>query len=221
MEKQGDTLVFEAVHLHSDVPSFIKTASGLLGYTAEASPEKACTDQSTLEVPDLDEKLIVERPGKGHRLSNCRLPAFAGAQSSTVLEIRAEFMDDKLCRVSFRFREAERAQLLALLQRRFGPGDDIVLSEQVLIDAKQTKVHYWRDGDELWLLHEPDEGSVLLIRQDLKSGRLLPLPQAASRRGEPVSLDDIGIGKLDLKAPLPTLDLPETTTDGNPPATDR
>ena len=220
MEKQGDVLAFEQVRLLSDRTAFLKTASELLGFESEVTQDKACTEQFTLPVPDMDEKQIVERPGTGHRLSNCLLHASEGAQSSKILEIRAEFIDDRLSRASFRFRAAERAQLLAMLRQRFGAGDDIVLTAQEILDAEQTKVHYWRDGDELWLLHEPEADAVLLVRQDLKSGLSLPEPKRPSKRGEPVSLDDIGIGKLDLKAPLPSMELPATETDAEPATTD-
>lgn len=213
IEKQGNVLVFEQVNLRIDRATFLKTAPPLLGLTEKVSESTACIDQSTLSVPDMDEKIIVERPGTGRRLSNCRLQSLSGTQSSTVIELRAEFVDDRLARATFRFRESERAMMLSMMQKRFGTGDDMVLTGEELVDTTKFNVHYWREGAELWLLFAPESGTVLLTRQDLQIGMSLPLPKGASKKGEPVSLDDIGIGKLDLKAPLPALDLPNTGRD--------
>lgn len=208
MQKQGDSLAWEQVDLLCDQKTFLKIAPPLAGVVDKMSPSDICGNQISLSVPDMDEKVIAERSGKGRTLTNCHVRSSIGTQTSTLLEIRGEFIDDRLSRASFRFKEDGRAQILSLLQKRFGPGDDIVLSEQDIFGQKDMRVHYWRDNNEIWLLGEPTSGTVLLIHQDLKSGATLPLPEDASKKGEPVNLDDIGIGKLDLNAPLPELDLP-------------
>jgi hypothetical protein len=209
MEKHGDALPWEQVHLHTDKNTFLKVAPPLMGVEIEVPEKVACKDQSFLSVPDLDEKTVVERPAGRHALSNCRVQSTIAAQSSLLFEILGEFVDNRLSRISYRFRAEERARVLSLLRTRFGKGDDITLEEQSMIELKETQYHYWRDADQIWLLRASETETVLLIQQDLEAGKKLSLPKGASKRGEPVSLDDIGIGKLDLKAPLPTLDLPD------------
>ena len=208
MEKQGEAVLWEQISLGTSTAAFLKTAGSLVGIRTEIPESGACGAQTALTVPDPDEKRIVERPGTGHALSNCRLQSSSGSQSSKLLEVRGEFIDNRLSRLRFRFPEAERAGMMQQLAARFGPGDDIELSDEDILEARKLTVHYWRDGDDLWTVEAGTSGTVILTHQDLTQSKTLPAPAEASRKGEPVSLDDIGIGKLDLKAPLPTVDLP-------------
>ena len=223
MEKQGDPVLWEQISLQASKGEFLKTAAPLVGLSAELSAADACQEQTSLSVPDLEEGRIVERPGKGHALSNCRLQSSVGTQSSTMLEVRGEFIDDRLSRVRFRFPEAERPRILHLLSTRFGPGDDIVLSNEDILETEKVSLHYWRDGDDLWTVETGMSGTVILTHENLAREKNLPAPAKAARKGEPVSLDDIGIGKLDLKADLPSVDVAALPTDsadtGAEPAT--
>ncbi len=213
MEKHGDALSWEKVHLQMDKKTFLKTAPRLLGIEVEILEDVACKDQSFLSVPDPKEEIVVERPAGKHALSNCRIQSTDAAQTSLMLEILGEFVDNRLSRISYRFKAEERARILSSLQNRFGKGDPTTFVEQNMIEEQKIEYHYWRDNNQIWLLRAAEPFTVLLIQQDLNLGMMLPLPKEASKRGEPVSLEDIGIGKLDLKAPLPKLDLPDAGAD--------
>ena len=83
------------------------------------------------------------------------------------------------------------------------------LTEQIIIDEKRVDYQIWQETGEMWLLSRGETGTALLVHQDMKASETLPAPRRAAKRGEPVSLDDLGIGKLDLNAPLPELNLPD------------
>ena len=83
---------------------------------------------------------------------------------------------------------------------------------------KPEEYQYWKSDDEIWLLGRTTGETALLIHQDLKASFSLPKPTPPSERGKPISLEDIGIGKLDLDATQPNIDLPDTDhfEDGGP-----
>jgi hypothetical protein len=122
-----------------------------------------------------------------------------------LIEIRADFLDGRLVKVSFRYPASDYSAVVNRITKRFGPGGGIALAEQMDAERVETEYHYWMQQNELWLLSRVTAGHVLLTYQDLNVDTILPGPVAASKKGQPVSLEDLGIGSVDLDAPLPEI----------------
>jgi hypothetical protein len=94
------------------------------------------------------------------------------------------------------------------LAARFGPGKAFELEERsaVLLDGEARQCTLWKRGGELLALVR-GERETRLVRQRSGLAELLPPMPEAAEPGEPVKLDDIGLGGgLDLDAPLPSVD---------------
>jgi hypothetical protein len=226
-KKTGDALPIESVSLGIGKDAFVKQSLALGQLRdVDVTVDNACHDQISMGVPDIDDRTIVER-GRGSRaLSNCTVLTNLAAQSTTLLELRGEFIDDRLARLTLRFKPEAFDKLKQDIERRFGKGAEMTLKEQMIVDEKRVDYQIWQETGEMWLLSRGETGTALLVHQDMKASETLPEPQRAARRGEPVSLDDLGIGKLDLNAPLPELDLPDAGTKpevapGGPAATEK
>ena len=205
-ERTGDPLSFEAFYLGLDEPAFknVLSESLKLDRTTLSSLVK-CSDQAFLGVPHFKLKKIEERPAGDHRLTYCSWKKQIRDSTDELIEIRADFLDGRLVKVSFRYPASNYSAVENRITKRLGPGGGIALAEQMDAERVETEYHYWMQQNELWLLSRVTAGHVLLICQDLKVDTLLPGPVAASKKGQPVSLEDLGIGSLDLNAPLPEI----------------
>lgn len=201
---QGAALPWEALRLGADEASLSKDIAALLG----ASGPVSCGAQLSLVVPDLENERLDERSAGTHTLAFCSAAAGGGAQPSGLIDVRGELVDGRTVRLAFRFQAARRDGLAASLAARFGPGEKVELDEESLGGGKDRPCDAWKRGAELWLVGAGVGGSVVVVHQDLASSRALPAPQQ-SERGKPVSLEDIGIGRLDLKAAPPDIALPD------------
>ena len=215
IEKHGDAVIWELIPFGISEETFIIQTASLM---AVVPPKRdlTCKEQITMPYPDLDEKEIVERPGGDLTLTACTIRAHSAEQTSTLLEIKGEFVADELSRLVFRFTSSQAVNVEESLKKRFGEGDTVTVKEQVIIEETPASYRYWRDKKEVWLLTRGTNDTVLLIHQDLVSGATLKKPAPIAEKGKPVSLDDIGLGgKLDLNAPLPNLDDLEIPPDND------
>jgi len=210
-EKRGDELPFEAIPLGIDRKTFLKKAVALSGLdNVDINTGNACRDQLTMSVPDLDGNTVVERPRGPHALSNCVVRTAIAAQNTSLIELRGEFIGNRLARLSFRMKPDELSKLRQNIEGRFGAGAKVVLTEKLVVEEKKVDYQIWQEEGEIWLLSKGETGTALFVHQDRKGSESLPDPPKAAERGEPVSLEDLGIGKLDLNAPMPRLDLPDS-----------
>ena len=206
IEKKGESTVFEEIPFHISQDDFLKRATQTLSLAAPPEKSNVCRSQISMPYPVLENEEIRDRFAGNLRLTHCTVRSLSSTQTTTLLEIRGEFISDKLSRISYRIDASQRVNVLKTLTTRFGTGNDITLIEEVIIEDLPSKYRYWRDENEVWLLSAGEADTAVLVHQDLKSGRALSLPTPSTRKGNPVSLEDIGIGKLDLNAPLPSLD---------------
>ncbi len=213
-EKKGNPLVWETISLGVDEAQFRKKALGLMGSVAGDENEKIpCRDQFHLSVPDIDEKKIVERSAGAHELANCIVKASSEGQSSPLIELRAEFVDHRLARLTYRFAPGEYDRLVGELKARFGDGLAATFQENSLIEEMSTDYRVWRFDEVVWSLAKGEVETSVLVQHDLNATKVLPEPPPPAKRGKPVSLEDLGIGKLDLKAPDPKIELPDVGGD--------
>ncbi len=209
-EIKGDALTFEAITLGVDPPTFQKKAANLVGIeSADAENQVVCRDQLELSVPDLDENVVEVRSRGTRILKNCQVKSNALKGQLPIKEIRGEFIDNKLVRLSFRFGSKAYPRVVQQLKQRFGEGSDVVFKEQTLLDELPEPYLAWKRANLVWLLAKSGGGTALLVHQDLQASQVLKEPPKTPKRGKPVSLEDIGIGKLDLNAPLPDIDHPD------------
>jgi hypothetical protein len=206
IEKKGDETIWESIPLGISEDLFLKAAARLMALESSPDPNKVCSPQISMPYPDVGAKEIRERSAGNRLLTNCTVRSHSANQTPTLLEVRGGFIAGKLSRLSYRLVPSQYQATTKILETRFGPGDQMTFAEQMVIDDQATTYRYWTDKKEIWLLTQTDSGNALLVHQDLLSGSVLPMPQPVSRKGKPVSLEDIGIGQLDLKAPLPSLD---------------
>jgi len=202
-------LAWEQVALGLDRDGFRTALARIAGVPdEEAAARIGCSDQFTMVVVDADERTITERSGRGRDLGNCTLLQAGAGRSWDLLSARGEFVDGALAGLTFAFPPERFDALAAELESRFGPGAAVTLEDRsaVLLDSEDRASRLWRRDGELFALVKGDR-EARLVRQDAALGaRLPPLPRAAER-GEPVSLDDIGLGGgLDLDAALPDVD---------------
>ncbi|MCP4679516.1 MAG: hypothetical protein GY854_29305 [Deltaproteobacteria bacterium] len=209
-EKKGQPLVWESISLGVDEAQFRKDAAGLVGAVADTESEIPCRDQSHLSVPDIHKRKIVERSAGTHELANCVVKAVSKGQSSTLVELRAEFVDHRLARLTYRFAPGQYDRLVSELRARFGDGLATTFKEDSLIDGMSTDYRVWRFDEVVWSLAKGEVDTSVLVQHDLKATKVLPEPPPPAKRGKPISLEDLGIGKLDLKAPDPVIELPDT-----------
>ena len=224
IERKGDAVSYEQLRFGVDEDTFLRESLSLIPLEHAPSKEKSCKDQVSMLFPDLDEKSVTERVASKGPITTCLVRSHHLKQTSTLIEIRGEFLDGKLSRMTFSFDKSRYQSLESALKMRFGEGDSMRLVEQVIIEDEEKTYQYWTDEKEIWLLSDRKEDPIVLIRQDLLSGqRGLKKRAPVPKKGVPISLDDIGIGKLDLNdAPLPDLtgiEIPDggSTSSKRPP----
>jgi len=202
-------LPWEQVALGSDESGFRAAIAELASIPVDdAAARIGCREQFTIDVIDPETRTITERAGRGRSLTNCALLQAGSNRSWSLLSARGELVDGKLARLTFSF-PAERFDALASeLESRFGPGAEIELEDRsaVLLDSETRQSRLWKRDHELFALVRGDR-EARLVRQDTALAEQLPQMPAAAERGEPVELDDIGLGGgLDLDAALPDVE---------------
>jgi hypothetical protein len=207
---KGEALDWEAIPLGASRKEFLDSVWKINGMAAGRQPaSKLCHEQFRLSVPDVGHRLMIERPAGDHRLSNCTVRPTPNNEQQTIIEIRASFIDGHSARLTYRFSPGEFASLSGRMKQRFGPGGIVNMTDDILSMEKPEEYQYWKSDDEIWLLGRTTGETALLIHQDLKASFSLPKPTPPSERGKPISLEDIGIGKLDLDATQPNIELPD------------
>jgi hypothetical protein len=209
-EVEGSSpLLWESVELGVDRQRFSSDLARLAGIPAEEAKARiGCRDQFTMDAIDPGERAITERSGRGHDLGNCTLQQAGADRSWSLISARGELLDGKLVRVTFAFGPDQHDRLAQDLTARFGPGKGLELEERsaVLLDGEVRRCTLWKRRGELIALVQGRREARLIRQSDGLAELLPPLPEAAER-GEPVKLDDIGLGGgLDLDAPLPSVE---------------
>ncbi len=209
-KKEGQALTWESIPLGIDEAKFKQSAVALAGMSPKADLVRVtCGDQAHFDVPDVGDRVIIERSAGTHVLTNCILKPASHEKSTNLIELRGEFIDHRLARLTYRFSAATYDQISAQLGTRFGPGLKATFKEQSIVEEAAEEYHIWRFTDLLWTFSRGEAGTARLVQQDLAASRTLPEPPPPAKRGKPVSLDDLGIGKLDLDAPQPEIDIPD------------
>jgi hypothetical protein len=212
--KKGDALAWESIPMGIDEAQFGQAASELLGQNPKENPAPdSCRDQAHLNFPDMSDKLIVERASGGHSILNCVLKGAEGS-SSTLVEVRGEFVDHRLARLTYLFAAGEFERLLGELESRFDKGLTTTFEERTPFEEVSREYRVWRFDNAIWTFYRMEEGTAALVRYELEAIAALPETEQASKRGKPVSLEDLGIGKFDLNAPEPEIYIPDS---GLPP----
>ena len=154
-------------------------------------------------------KIVVDRSAGGHSLLNCQAQVKKKEGKGGIIGVRGELLDNRLARLTFHFVPKVYPMIVNEFETRFGKANVLTFKENTILGQETLDTLVWRQDEEIWLLRRGRGQTTLLIHQDLKASRVLPEPSPPAKRGKPVSLEDIGIGKLDLTAPLPKIELPD------------
>ena len=198
-------LPWEGVRLGAGEDGFRSSVSEMTGLEPDRiASMMRCGLQAEIAAIDPGSRTLSERSGHGRSLSQCTLLQASAGRSWNLASIRGDFIDGSLAAVSFHFGPGDPATLVSDLEGRLGPGDRVSLEARSILDTGQREHLLWRDGaDELWAL-DLDRGEGHTLTHQLSALVLsLPTARGASRRGVPVSLEDLGLGEVDLTAPLP------------------
>jgi len=206
-EKKGAPLIWEEIALGISDDVFYAKTKSLLKQKEDITLDKNCNNQPFMGVYDLDKKEIIERSAGKHSLKNCLVKV---NNQSSLVEIRAEFIDEKLCNLSFRLSPKELPIIKQNMEKRFGNGSSIVLKKYMLLDTQNIDFQYWSNGKELWLLSQGESNTVSLSHFDMITSSKLPHQAKASVKGKPVSLKDLGIGDYNANDPALTMEIPDS-----------
>jgi len=161
-----------------------------------------CGDQAWIDVLDLGDESLTETPSRGRSIRRCTLPDAGMHKSSSLRSARADFLDGKEVSASWSFAAEDYDVRRKELEARLGKGEEVRLEERSALGELQRAAVVWRFEGEAWALVRGLETRV--IRQDADALGALPKEKLSPKRGDKVSLDDIGLGGgLDLDKPVP------------------
>jgi hypothetical protein len=205
---EAPALPFEAVVLGADQAGFLSALGRLADIAAEdLATRVTCAPLSALDIIEPDGENLVERTRGGHALEGCALFRAGSESSSPLTSVRGGFVDGRLASVSFSFPAEQRDRLLSSAEDRFGPAIRRPMMLRTALGAEPLDALLWNVDGAAWLLL-PGERTVTLVHQDPRAAAGLGRPAPVPARGEPVSLDDIGLGgALDLDSPVTAPDL--------------
>ena len=200
---EGGGALYDRLPLGAREAQIRAALAGIAGLTEEeAWLLVACGDQAWADVLDLDGEALAERPSGGRSIRRCTLPDAGAHKSSLLRSARVDFLDGKAVSASWSFAAADFDAHRKELEARLGKGEEIRLEERSALGELQRTAVVWKFGREAWALVQGLETRV--FRQDAVALAALPREAAPTKRGEKVSLDDIGLGGgLDLNKPVP------------------
>jgi hypothetical protein len=170
---------------------------------AGATKFVTCAALPRVDVLDLDETALIEKPAGGHSVVRCTLLGGMYHRSSPILSAQCDLLDGRTAAVSWIFAQSDYDKRRKELEAAFGAGDDVRLEERSALGEQQRAATVWRRGDQAWALIPGRETRIL--KQDARAFTVLADPAEPPARGSKVSLDDIGLGGgLDLAKPLPS-----------------
>jgi hypothetical protein len=199
----GGGALYDKLPLGAKEPQIRTALAALAGLSEkEAWLLVSCADQAWIDVLDLDNGALSERPSGGRAVRRCTLPD-AGAHTSSMLRsARVDFLDGKAVGATWSFAAADFDAHRRELAARLGEGEEVRLEERSAVGELQRSAVVWRFGGEAWALVRGLETRA--IRQSAEALRALPEGAAVPKRGDKVSLDDLGLGGgLDLNKPVP------------------
>jgi hypothetical protein len=162
-----------------------------------------CTDLSRIDVLDLEETALIEKPAGDHSLVRCTLLGGMFHRSSPIMSAQGDLLDGRSASVSWNFAQSDYDKRLAELNAYLGAGQSVRLEERSALGELRRTATVWQRGDEAWALLSGLETRIL--KQDARALSVLAAPVEPPARGSKVSLDDIGLGGgLDLAKPLPS-----------------
>ena len=165
-----------------------------------------CNSLTRVDVLDLEETALIEKPVGRHSLLRCALLGGMFHRPSPILSAQCDLLDGRAASVSWIFAQSDYDKRRKELEAGFGVGDDVRLEERSALGELQRAATVWRRGNEVWALIPGIETRIL--KQDARVLSVLAPPAAPPARGSKVSLDDIGLGGgLDLTKPVPDLSL--------------
>ncbi|MDJ0762270.1 MAG: hypothetical protein QNJ97_04705 [Myxococcota bacterium] len=208
---EGAPTVWESIVLGIEEGKFRTAAKAFAGIAADTDDQLiTCTDQLRIVCLDVKKQEITERAASGHTLRNCVLQTLTLEKSSSLVDVRGEFLDGRLVRLTYRLTAGAYGSALKDLTNRFGQGSDVAFKERAFLEEGEVHSYrVWQVADVLWTLSRGEAETALLTAHDVSATRDLPMPAKPSQRGKPVSLEDLGIGKLDLNAKDPAIELPD------------
>jgi hypothetical protein len=201
-------LPWEAVALGADVTAFRVALGELAGIPGEdVAVRVACAPRATVEVIEPGGEVMVERTAAGHDLEGCALLQAGSGSSSPLASVRGDFVDGRLASVTFVFPAGEETRLRRDLEKRLGPATRRAMTLRTRLGDEARDADVWNVAGAAWLLL-PGERATTLVHQDPRSAAGLGRPEPVPARGQPVNLDDIGLGGgLDLDSPVQAPDL--------------
>ncbi|MFO8072952.1 MAG: hypothetical protein R6V85_13850 [Polyangia bacterium] len=192
-------LVWESIPLGADEAGFREALAGLAGLNdAGARSRVSCAPLAALDVVDPERSLIEERSAGGRELTGCALLQAGSLKSWELIAVRGALLDGKLVSLGLTFVPEAFDDLERRLTERFGAGAAGELLERSAVEEVERPARIWKAKGDLWALFR-NERTIGLLCQRAEAAAKLPRPLPPARRGEPVDLEDIGLGgPLDL-----------------------
>ena len=171
--------------------------------TGGATRFVTCSDLARADVLDVETPAMVEKAAPGHSLVRCALMGGMFHRSGPFSNARGDLLDGRLFSAAWSFAPSDFDARRRELEAALGPGKDVRLEESSALGELQREAVVWRANGVQWALIRGLETRV--VKQGDAGQTAFALPEAPSKRGSKVSLDDIGLGGgLDLTKPLPS-----------------
>jgi hypothetical protein len=162
-----------------------------------------CDPLPRIDVLDLDDGALIEKPAGAHTLVRCALMGGRFHRASPISWAQGDLLDGRVVAAKVAFYIGEHDKRRAELEAYLGSGDEVRLEERSALGESQRDAVVWRRGGEAWAILGGRETRIL--KQDAEALGVLAEPGEPAGRGDKVSLDDIGLGGgLDLEKPLPS-----------------
>lgn len=157
-----------------------------------------CGQSIELPVANVEEKRIEVRFATGHALEHCTSQGVLSRDASTPVRLRADFVDGLLARLEVALPQEKMGSLSDEISTRLGAPEKVLLAQDDLLADPVEYLCWYPQEDVIWTLASTHtRGGVFALQHLPLSRKLLP-PGAATKRGTPVSLDDLGFGSNDV-----------------------
>ena len=191
---------YDVIALGADEATLRGQLADLGGFDREAAARFVeCRALPRLDVLDVEDESLVERPVGDHQLVRCTLLGGRFERAATISSAHADLLDGRVVAAQLSFYIGEYAPRRAELEAYLGPGAEVRLEERSLLGEAQRDAVVWRKGGVAWAIYQGREARIL--KQDAAALAGLPDPDAP---GAGTSLEALGLGGgLDLDKPLP------------------
>lgn len=196
----AQSLVWERVPLGQKKSALVEVAADFV--TSKNGENWQCGGSIELPVANVEKKRIEVRFAKGHALERCTSQGVLSSDGSTPVRLKADFVDGLLARLEIALPQEEMGSLADEISIRFGAPDKVSLAQDDLLADPVESLCWYPREEVIWTLASTHtQGGVFALQHLPLSRKLLP-PGAATKRGTPVSLDDLGFGSNDVDSAL-------------------